>query len=210
MDRSQFRVAATLLLSAVNVLVSDSVLAQPGGGRGFGGGGFGGPGGFGGGGMLGLVMRDDVQQELQLVDEQLEKVSGVADEMRDQMREELGDLFAQMRDLDDEERQERFAEIRERVESINADMEKRLKKLLLPHQFDRLKQISVQTRVQQMGAAALTSGELAETLGLTNAQREKLEQRQEEVQQELQEQIRQLRLEARNKILQVLTAEQRA
>jgi hypothetical protein len=155
-------------------------------------------------------MRDEVQQELQLVDEQQEKVQAAADDMRNRMQEELRDLFSQMRDLSDEERQERFDEIRKRVESLNADLEKRLKKVLLPHQFDRLKQIDLQVRLQQRGAAALTTGELAETLNLTESQREKLEQRAEEIQQELREQIRQLQVEARNKILDVLTAEQRA
>jgi Spy/CpxP family protein refolding chaperone len=186
---------------------AEQAVAQRGGG-GFRGGGFGGP--FGGGGLVGLAMRDDVQQELQLVDEQQEKVAEVVDETRNKMRDELRDLFSQMGDLSDEERQERFAEIRSKAESINAAMEKRLKKVLLPHQFDRLKQIDLQARIQQGGAAALTSGERGETLGLTAAQREKLEQRAEEVQQELQEQIRQLRIEARAKILAVLAPEQRA
>jgi Spy/CpxP family protein refolding chaperone len=205
------------LVTAVSVMLcvlTAGALAQRGGGGGFRGGGFGGPGGFrgpfGGGGLVGLAMRDDVQQELQLVDEQQEKVAEVVDETRNQMRDELRDLFSQMGDLSDEERQDRFDQIRSKVEAINASMEKRLKKVLLPHQFDRLKQIELQARIQQRGAAALTSGELAEALDLTEAQREKLEQRAEEVQQELQEQIRQLQVEARNKILAVLLPEQRA
>jgi Spy/CpxP family protein refolding chaperone len=205
---NRYKVLFLVAAGACTVVLAPVVVqAQPGGGRGFRGG-FGGP--FGGGGVLGLVMREEVQQELQLVDEQLEKVQAAAEEMRGRMQSELGDLFAQMRDLSDEERQERFDEIRSRVEKLNADMEKQLKKVLLPHQFDRLKQIELQTRVQQRGAEALTTGELAEALNLTDQQREKLERRAEEVQQELQEQIRQLQIEARNKIFEVLTAEQRA
>jgi Spy/CpxP family protein refolding chaperone len=93
---------------------------------------------------------------------------------------------------------------------LNKDLEARLKKELLPHQFERLKQIDVQSRIQQRGAGALTSGELAEALDLTDEQREKLEQRAAEVQEELQEKIAKLRIEARNKMLDVLTPEQRA
>ena len=193
-------------LAYVFALAPCILLAQPGGGGGFRGGG----GPFGGGGVMGLITRDEVQQELQLVDEQQEKVQAVSEEMGNQMREELRDLFSQMQDLSEEERQERFDEIRTRVEKLNAEMEKRLKKVLLPHQFDRLKQIDLQTRIQQRGAAALTTGELAETLNLSDSQREKLEERAAEVQQELQEQIRQLQVDARNKIFEVLTAEQRA
>lgn len=182
--------------------------AQPGGGPG----GSGGPSGFGGrggGGLLSLVTREEVQQELQLVDEQQDKVMAVADKMRIRMRDEMRDLFGQMRDLSDEERQARFDEIRARLEAMNADVEAELQKVLLPHQFDRLKQIDVQARLQQSGAAALTSGKLAEALNLTAEQREKLQQRAAEVQQELQAKVQQLRLEARNKLLDVLTAEQR-
>ena len=159
---------------------------------------------------MGLVSREEVQQELQLVDEQQEEVAAIADEVRTEMRDEMREVFSQMRDLSDEERRERFDEIRSRLESVNADMEKRLKKVLLPHQYERLKQIDLQTRLQQQGVVALTGGQLAETLGLSDEQREKLERRAAEVQQELQEKIQQLRVEARNKMLDVLTAEQRA
>src|SRR5215218_10330086 len=70
---------------------------QPGGGPPPGPGGPGGPGGFfGGGGMLGLIARDEVQQELQLVDEQKDKVRGIAEEMRNKAREQMRDVFGQM------------------------------------------------------------------------------------------------------------------
>ena len=45
------------------------------------------------------------------------------------------------------------------------DVEAKLQKVLLPNQFDRLKQIDLQSRVQREGAAVLTSGELADQLG---------------------------------------------
>jgi Spy/CpxP family protein refolding chaperone len=195
------------LAVSVGVLHSAVAVAQPGGG--FRGGG--GPGGFfGGGGVFGLVTRDEVQEELQLVDEQQEKVETVVDEARDQLREEMQSMFRDMRDLSDEERRARFDEIRERMDQFNTELEGKLKKVLLPHQFERLKQIDVQQRIQQRGASALTSGELAEALNLTDEQREKLEQRAEEVREELQEKMRQLQTEAREKMLDVLTAEQRA
>ena len=76
---------------------------QPGGEPGRGGPpGFGGPGGpggfFGGGGLLGLIVRDEVQQELQLVDEQKDKVRGITDEMRNKVRDQMRDMFGQMRE----------------------------------------------------------------------------------------------------------------
>jgi Spy/CpxP family protein refolding chaperone len=191
---------ASLVCAAV-LTTPESIFAQGGGFRG----GFG-----GGGGVVGLLYRDDVRQDLQLVDEQQEKVDELTDEIRTQLQDEMREMFRGMQDLSDEERQQRFETIGQRMEEVNKDAEKRLKKVLLPHQFDRLKQIDVQMRVQQQGTAALTSGELAETLDLTNAQRERLEERAAEVERELQEKISQLRIEARNKMLDVLTAAQRA
>ncbi len=192
----------TLAAGAVAVVLIPSLaLAQPGGGRGF----RGGPGGAGGG-VLGLLQREEVQQEVQLVDEQQTQLRELADDIRSQMR----DVFEQMRDVPREERRARFDEIRAAAEKIRTDAEARLQTVLLPHQLERLKQIELQSRLQQNGAAALNDGELADSLGLTAEQQERLRQRAEELQQEMQQKIVQLRAEAREKLLQELTPEQRA
>lgn len=195
-----------LAVLTVGMLLPDVVLAQPGGGGR--GGGPGGPGAFGGG-MIGLLQADEVQQEIELMDDQREQVQALAQEMRDQIREEARGMFQGMRDLSREERRAQFDELRSHVEKMQSSMEGRLDQVLLPHQLDRLKQIDLQARVQRGGADALTEGKLAETLGLTDAQREQLRQRAEEVQRELEEKIGQLRVEARGKLMEVLTPEQR-
>jgi hypothetical protein len=112
--------------------------------------------------------------------------------------------------LSDDERRAKFGEIRTKIEAVNADMEKQLEKVLLPHQMDRLKQIDLQTKVQTRGASALTSGDVAKALNLTDEQREKLEKRAAEVQEELQTKIKQLQADARKKMLDVLTPDQQA
>ncbi len=182
------------------------VWAQPPGGFG---GGPGGPG-PGGGGLLGIITREDVQQEIQLVDEQRNKVMDVVDEARDEMRNEMRSMFEEMRDLSEEERRERFGEIREKMEKMNSDVESKLKKALLPHQLERLKQIELQTRMQQRGEGGLSSRAIADALDLTEEQREKLEKRAEEVRAELQDQIREAQAKAREKLLDVLTPAQKA
>jgi Spy/CpxP family protein refolding chaperone len=210
MNRSTFsQLCGALVIAAI--LAPSLVYSQPPGD----GGQRGGPGGFsgpfgGGGGLLGLVMRDEVQQEIQLVDEQRDKVMKVAEESREKMRAEMRDMFEQMRDLSDEERRERFGEIRSKMEEMNAGVETQLKKALLPHQLQRLKQIDLQVRMQQRGEGGLSSRTVAEVLELSDEQREKLEQRAEEVRQELQEKVRQAQSEAREKLLDVLTPEQKA
>ena len=126
------------------------------------------------------------------------------------MRDQMQGMFQQMRDLSPEERRARFDEIRTQFEKMRTDAEARLEKILLPHQLERLKQIELQGRLQQGGAAALSGGQLAEALGLTPEQQDQLRQKAEEVQQEMQQKIVQLRAEAREKLLEVLTPEQRA
>ena len=122
----------------------------------------------------------------------------------------MRDMFDEMRDLSDEERRERFDEIRSKIEAMNADVEKQLKKVLLPHQFDRLKQIDLQTRIQQRGAAALTSGDLAEDTQPHRRATRKTEKRAPKCSKNCKRKIRQLQAEARKKMLDVLTPEQQA
>ena len=76
--------------------------------------------------------------------------------------------------------------------------------------LERLKQIDLQTKVQYRGASALTSGDVAKALNLTDEQRDKLEKRAAEVQEELQTKIKQLQADARKKMLDVLTPDQQA
>jgi Spy/CpxP family protein refolding chaperone len=198
---------ATLTLTVVATLAVSAV-AQPPGGRG--GRGFGGPGGPFGGGIIGLMQSDEVRQEIELSEDQEAELRTLRETVQDEIRNEMGDMFRGMRDLSDEERQARFDEIRTRFDEINKDVEGRLGKVLLPHQFDRVKQIDLQSRIQRGGASALSEGELAETLGLTEGQREQLREKSEEVERDLNAKIQQLRLDARNQLLEVLTTEQRA
>ena len=174
----------------------------------------GGPGGagglFGGGGIANLLQTQEVQHELELNEDQLEKLRAMGDEVRNQIRDETQGEFQRLRDATDEERQASIDKIRGRVDELRKAGEAKVQKLLLPHQWDRLKQVELQQRLQQGGASALTEGELADTLGLNDGQKEQLRQKSEEVQKELQEKIRQLRTDARNQLMDVLTSEQRA
>ena len=201
---------AALFAALSCLLVPSLLLAQPGGGRGFRGG-PGGPGGlFGGGGMLGLLQQREVQREIELNDDQSDELRALEGTLREEIRNEMQGMFQGMRELSDAERQSRFEEIRARAEEIRKDAEARVQQVLLPHQFERIKQIDLQARIQRGGAAALSEGELAETLGLSEAQRDQLRERAEQVEQEMQQKIAQLRTDARNQLLEVLTTEQRA
>lgn len=172
----------------------------PGGGPGFGGPGFGGPGGD----MLGLLNNDQVKQEIELVPSQEEDLR----KLGEGMREEMMAVFRDMRDASPEERQEIFTKLRESRE----DMEEQLERILLPHQFDRLRQISTQQQMRARGGAgfALAGGTLAEQLNLTEDQISELREKSQKLQEEMREKIEQLRKEAEQELLQTLTPQQRA
>lgn len=161
-------------------------------------------GGFGGTGAL--LQSQEVQQEIELVDEQQAELRQIGEEVRDQMRS----LFAGMRDLDPEERRERFESLREDMADITSQVETRIQDVLLPHQYERLKEINLQQQIRQQGMAGALSGGLAEELGISEEQREKLTTRAQELQAEMQEKIVQLRQEAENELLQILTPDQRS
>jgi Spy/CpxP family protein refolding chaperone len=205
MSRLGFLAIVTIAVVSINSIAS----AQPGRG---------GPGGRGGGFFggqsngLDLLGDENVRRELDLVDDQVTKLREVGDRMRDEMRTAFeGFDFQGLRDLSEEEREAKFAPIREKMEKVNADVQKEIDQVLLPQQRQRLKEIVVQSQIRRQGTSgALSGGALATELNITEEQKEKLRAKQAEVEEELRKETEQLRLEARDKILSVLTAEQRA
>ncbi len=199
------------LTAGIALLLATPAFAQPGGGDrgGFGGRGFGGPGG---GGMSGLLMNEQVQDEIELVEEQKAELRDLAEEIRDDMRSEMGSLFQGMRDLSEDERREKFGEIRTKMESFQKQAESKIEEVLLPHQFERLKQLNVQQQINGGGGGAtgLLQGPLADELGITDEQREEMMAKSQELQADVEKKIQKLREEAREELMSVLTPEQRS
>ena len=197
-----------LLAICLAVCLAGSAMAQPrgGGGRGgqggFGGGGFGGFGG-GGGGTLMLLFDENVRKDLGVTDDQWQRLQ---DGQR-QMQEQMAGAFQGLRDLSDDERQARFEEIRKKSQ----DAQKNLENILTQVQRDRLKQIGVQSRLNRGNAAdALASDEMAQDLGLTDADKDRIRKASDEAQEELREKMRKLQDEAREKVIAALTPAQKA
>ncbi len=188
----------SILTLAVAALVSADAMAQRGGRGGGGGGPF---GRGGGGGYTELLQREEVREEIMLVDDQLEQLEELNNDFRNAMRSE----FEKMR----EEGSRDWTKIREFATQKQAEMKEEVDSILLPHQVSRLKQLSVQSRISRSGAqGALESDEVKDALGLTDEQLEEIRTVAEETQAELQEKIAELQKEARKKILAVLTPEQ--
>jgi len=194
------------MLLSTAVLVVSPAFAQ--GGRG----GAGGRGGFGGGGgelgqMMFLLQDENVRKDLEIVDDQVEKMRDLQRKSFDGMR----DMFTGLRDLSEDERNAKLEEIRTQMEARQKDLVKEADEILLPHQKSRLQQIMVQSQLRRQNTGdALSNGKLAEELGITEDQKEQLAKIQEEVTKELAEKTAKLREDAKNKVLKVLTAEQKA
>lgn len=137
-----------MVASALAMALLLPAMAQPPAGR---------PGGPFGGPMLmvGLLRNPQVQQELKLTDQQKQQLEQLGEQWREKMRG--------LRDLPPEER-------RQKVQGMRAEVEKQLSQILNEQQMKRLKQIALQVE----GYAALERPEVAEQVGLTKEQRQKI------------------------------------
>jgi len=148
-------------------LMSAPALAQ---GRG----GFG--GGFGGGGAGMLLSNKGVQQELKVSDEQAKKLDTLAEESRSKARENMEKL----KDATKEERQEKLQAIG--AES-QAELHKNLAEILKPEQLKRFHQI----QTQQAGAGAFSIPRVQNALKLTDDQKSKIREINQETMQAFRE-----------------------
>lgn len=205
-----------------------SAVGQPpagGAGRGPGGpppGGMG-PGRGGGDPTFWLLGMAEVQKELELMDDQIAKLKAVDDDYRQKRQKES----TSFRDLPRDQQQAKFAEIQEKQKAWREEALKKVQEILLPPQYDRLHEISIQVR----GVSALNDPKVQEELGLSEEQKTKIKEVRDKADSQMrsmfegmrdltQEQRRAKFMEGREKMLsmrkeieeqtvQVLTAEQR-
>jgi Spy/CpxP family protein refolding chaperone len=197
---------AVAALAGVTLLGATAYGQPPGGGGRF--------GGFGGGGTSGLdlLRNDDVRKELELVDDQIEKLEA----LEARQREESQRLFGGggggggFRNLSAEEREKRTAEMRESMQKLQEEMQKEIDGILLPQQSKRLKQLVAQRRLQGFGGNLVSVDALATELELSDAQKAELQEKSEALQKELREEIAKLQKQARSELFEVLTPAQRA
>lgn len=136
-------------------------------------------GGFGG---IGLLRAEKVQKELKLSDEQKTKLQELSERIRSQFRER----FSGTDNLSQEERRKRFEEIRQQMQADSQRrleaMRKEIATILQPEQLKRWRQIEL----QQEGPTALLRPEVAESVGVTEDQKTKIEEINKETQDKLQ------------------------
>jgi Spy/CpxP family protein refolding chaperone len=201
-----------------------STIGQPPPGAGSGRG-PGGPGMGRGGGdpTLRLLGMTEVQKELEIMDDQITKLKAVEEEYRQKTQKE----FAGFRDLPRDQQQAKLTEFQEKRKTWNEEALKKVQEILLPPQYDRLHEISIQVR----GVAALGDTKVQDDLGLSEQQKTKLKEIRDKVETQMRsmfEGIRDLpedqrrakfaesrqkmdtlRKETEEQVLQTLTAQQR-
>lgn len=206
-----------LLLGPVAQMASAQ---QPEGQRqrgGFGGRGFGGAGG----GMTETMLlgNAEVQKELELIDDQVAKITKLREESQAAMRGQ----FEGFRDLSEADRTAKMAEMRTKGESAQKELRAKINEVLLPNQRDRLKELSIQAQ----GSGALSNPETADALKLSDDQKKKIADIREESSTKMREafsggrgeggpseearaKLQSLRKETSDKTLAVLSTEQAA
>lgn len=174
-----FRVRWTVATVGLFAVLAAASLAQaqnqPGGqggqGKGRqrpGGGGFG-RGGFGGFNVPGadrsmLLTNEKVQKELELAEDQLAELKKISEEARPQRG---GGGQPNFFEMSEEDRKKFVDQMQERMKASI----KKIDEVLLPHQLERLKQISWQNR----GVGALQDEEVVESLKITDAQKKEMQ-----------------------------------
>jgi Spy/CpxP family protein refolding chaperone len=163
--------------------------------------------GFGDTAGLLLLGNEAVVKELELVEDQQTKLRELGEKQRDEIRA----MFEGMRDLPDDERRAAFEGMREKIEEQAKKVQDEVNNILLPNQVARLKQIQFQQSARGFGGrGGVTSGRVAEALGISEEQREQLRAKAEEIRAETDKKIAEIRKDAEKQLLQVLTPEQRA
>jgi Spy/CpxP family protein refolding chaperone len=140
---------------------------------------------------------ENVQQELELTDEQNEKLIAIGREYYQQTRRD----WAELRGISAEERKPKDAEIRQKNLKRRQQIRNQVEQVLSPDQMQHLKQINLRIHI----TAALAEPRVLDRLAVTEPQKKRLRQ----IRQQMQERIRKLQQESLEKTLDVLTPEQR-
>ena len=144
------------------------------------------------------LQSEAVRDELNLTEKQLAKLDEISKKSRGQQysREE----WAKMAKLPQEERRKKYAEYSEQRRKRSAELTKQIEDVLTRRQLEELKMIELSRR----GMRYLTNSRMAETIGLSEEQQEKLRKNQ----QDLEKATQKLQRDSAKKAFDILTPEQ--
>ena len=188
-NRSLFTLMVLVIL-AMTLPVND-VLAQRGRG-----GGRGGRGGMMGGGMGGrsidmgtLLSSQKIRDEVEVTEDQYTEIKTELDEARAKREEERGsEERPNWREMSDEDREAFMKKMEKQRAERSKAQAKVVSNVLLPMQVERLDEI----RIQLMGVAALANKEIAEKIGVSEDQIEKMKKAVEESASSMRDKMREM------------------
>jgi Spy/CpxP family protein refolding chaperone len=168
--------------------------------------------GMGGGGGVMLLSNKSVQGEIKATSEQVEKLNALGEKLGTKQREE----GAKLRDLDQAEQQTKRQELNR---TMMAEVKTGITEILKPEQVKRFEQL----QLQQAGVMAFATPRVQEGLKITAEQKTKISDVNQEYQPKMREifgtlqndreagmkKLAELRKEQTEKVMAVLTAEQR-
>jgi len=165
-----------------------------------------------------LSFNSELKKELEIIDSQVEDVKKLATDYQKAMMEfhrTNGMMGFEIQKLHKEGKAEEAAKLgesyQEKQRSFNQEYRDKAAETLLPHQLERLEQISRQQQARfsnefhdEFGIAA----SLADDIGLSSEQKDKLVEKIKEARKEYYEKVEAAKQEANDKILSALTPEQ--
>ncbi len=143
-----------------------------------------------------------IQNELELVAEQQQKIAKIREDTNIKMRE----MYKKLRDVKQADRYQEYYKLQK---TLGEETERKLGQVLLPHQRDRLQQITLQLQLRShgYGVNVLTGDEIAKELGITEEQKEKLRAAQRDAQKEFQQKTQDFYKKIRQEMLDTVLGE---
>ena len=156
------------------------------------------------GDSFGLLNNRNVQKDLELIDDQLDRIK----EINKEFGKKIAEKVKMMRGENGSIQIDGASSISKLIQDLKAQQKAEIEGLLLPQQQKRLKQVKLQMQMQNRGTAR-TLDKLAKELNITGDQKKRILKRQKELKKEFQEQLAQLKEDSRKALLNELTADQR-
>lgn len=159
-----------------------------------------------------LINVPDVWNDLQLVDDQRSELKAAFRRIREEYAARQQELTKELLSNPGQPMPAPMTqEMQELQQQQVADFRKAVDEILLPFQSRRLKEIAARARITNEGAAAFQSGALFEELGLSDDQKKKLAEKQQEMEAQLREDYKELRRKRQWEVIEsVLSSNQQS
>lgn len=162
--------------------------------------------------IIGTLANPKMAGELELLEEQQESIKELMEEFG-KLRHEVGqDMKEIWEAAGDEERKEIGEEYWRRVEEGRLEIVKQMKANLLPHQIDRVEQLSAQRMITEgkgRESAGLLSDQMINYLDIGENQKQRIQDKSSKLKKEVTEKIQKILEDAKQELLAELNADQK-